>query len=250
MKYYKLLDENGFVKETNKFKFLRMNERDKETFNYIRSLDPNISKEERFKLIRDYDLRCDEDTINAMDDNRPDSYNRQTAFLNAIFDLMHRVKEWGHYESTIYSNELLNALRNNNAEELLRALCGGGANDIAIHAGIIPYHVDFFYSTFLRDDERYKIIVFWDNEKTTSSKCEVDCGLEVYDFNPKIFKKYIDTAKITDVVVKVTPGYGKECNYFSCISEEEKERTNDEFSYYYCLDDEDEDIDPDDDNEE
>ena len=75
---------------------------------------------------------------------------------------------------------------------------------------------------------------------------------EVNEFDTEIFKTYADSAKIVSVIVEVTPYYSEECNRFNCISKDERERTNDEFSYWYRIDDEDEDegVDQDDDNEE
>ena len=235
------LNINDTIAFEDVFKKKPLSKRDLDFKNYEESLDPNIDPWERMFLILEYRHRRDEDTLKAMDGNRPDGEARRIAFYESLLDAIDTDQEsWTHK-----SLDVLNALISNSAEELLIALCGWGANSLAKRAGILPDDgFDFF---LYYEDMLGKLIVNWDNGEQSFSECSIEWNFEVVEFDHSIFKTYADSAKIESVIIEVTPYYSDECNRFNCISKEERDRTNDEFSYWYCLDDADEDIDSKDD---
>lgn len=224
-----------------------LSKKDKGNQRFYDSLDPDIDEIERKRLMLDFLYRRDGDVIEAMNCGRPDATMRQVAFCESLLNAIQTdEKSWS--EKGV---DVLKALDRNNAEALLIALCGWGANSLAMRAGLIPKTGDIGDIAFdYYDDLEGKLFVNWSNGKQTFSQCSVSWDLELVDFDSNIFTIYNNSAKIESVIVEVTPYYADECTCFNCISREERDRTNDEFSYWYRLDDEDEDIDPDDDNEE
>ena len=88
-------------------------------------------------------------------------------------------------------------------------------------------------------DSDATLIVKWSNGKTSSSECYINqCIFEIEDFDAKIFREYEDTAEIKEVLVQVIPADCENTYCFACVTKEEKERTNDDFCYWYELYDE------------
>ena len=201
---------------------------------FARNLDPSLGEEKKEKLVWEFLHRRDEDTINAMDYKRLDDEERRLAFVESLLDAIETDRE------SLYKKgrDILHALETNNAEHLLIALCGWGANSLAKRARIIPDDALTFYGY----DEEARLIVRWSNGKQSTSKCTINSvSFYVSEFRASVFKKYAETAEITEVVVQVQPEYTKEKNYFRCITKEDRDRTGDKLSYWYSLNPDDED---------
>lgn len=215
----------------NNFQKKPIGKRKLETIKFQESLDPNMDPTERFFLCLENLYRRDEDTLKALDIDRPDGDVRRIAFYESFFDAIKTDQQ--DWSSKMI--DVINALSANNAEQLLVALCGWCSNTLAKRAGILPD--DGLEFVDYNEDTYKKIIVNWDNGEKTSSECDIEWNLQVINFDFDIFTKYADTAKIESVNVEVTPYFSKECNCFNCVSKEERDQTNDEFTYWYCLDD-------------
>lgn len=201
---------------------------------FVRNLDPGLGEGKKEKLIWEFLHRRDEDTINAMGYDRIDDEERRLAFVESLLDAIETDRE------SLYKKgrDILHALETNNAERLLIALCGWGANSLAKRARIVPDDALVFYGY----DEPARLVVRWSNGKQSTSKCTINpVSFYVSEFRAAVFKKYAETAEITEVVVEVQPEYTKEKNYFRCITKEDRNRTGDKLSYWYSLNPDDED---------
>ena len=65
---------------------VNMSEKDWSLEDYKNSLDPNMDKADRVKLILEYMHRRDEDAVQAMSASRVDSNERRMAFVEALMD--------------------------------------------------------------------------------------------------------------------------------------------------------------------
>ena len=195
---------------------------------FRRNLDPGLGEWKKEKLVWEFMHRRDEDTINAMHYERLDDEERQVAFVESLLNAIQTDTE------SLYKKgwDILEALQTNNAEHLLIALCGWGANSLAKRARIIPDDALAFYDC----DEAARLIVKWSNGEQSTSKCTVNpMTFYVSEFRAAAFKKYAETAEITEVIVEVRPEFTKEKYYFRCITKEERDRTGDKLSYWYSL---------------
>jgi hypothetical protein len=211
-----------------------ISKREYEEVLFERNLDPSLSEAEKRKQIWEFLHRRDEDTINAMDNKRIDDEERRLAFVESLLDAIKTDTE------PLYKKgrDILRALKTNNAERLLIALCGWNANSLAKRARIIPDDALEFYGY----DEEARLIVRWSNGKQSTSKCTINpVSFYVSEFRATAFNKYAETAEITEVVVEVQPEYTKEKNYFRCIAKEDRDRAGDKLSYWYSLNPNDED---------
>jgi len=211
-----------------------ISKREYEEVLFERNLDPGLSEAEKRKQIWDFMHRRDEDTINAMGYGRLDEEERRLAFVESLLDAIQTDTEPLYKKA----RDILHALETNNAERLLIAVCGWGANSLAKRARIIPDDALTFYGY----DEEARLIVRWSNGKQSTSKCTINSvSFYVSEFRAAVFKKYAENAEITEVVVQVQPEYTKEKNYFRCITKEDRDRTGDKLSYWYSLNPDDED---------
>ena len=192
---------------------------------YRKCLDPNMNEWEKLRAEREFFYRKDVDVIQALA-NRPDEEQRREAFLMSLYDAIATDDE-------IFDKRAVavwEALRSNNAQELLVALCGWNAGSIAKRARIIPDDAYDFYD----EDPGATILVYWSNGETTTSKCKVDAKTnKLYGYRRKVFTAPQHDATIKRVEVEVKPCFRKEKYTFDCITKEQRIEKRDYVSYWY-----------------
>ena len=123
------------------------------------------------------------------------------------------------------------ALGTNNAERMLIGLCGWGANSLAKLAKIVP---DDALDFCLNDSAT--LIVRWSDDRISTSKCIINqCTFEIIEFDDEVFTPQTYTAEVEAVFVEVQSEFSDTKYCFACVTEEERNRANDEFSYWYSL---------------
>ena len=207
---------------------IEMDKRSYEEMLYANSLDPNMPEDERRQALREFELRPDMDVIEAMS-NRYDGASKCEAFVKSLCNAISTDDEnW-----TKKCDGIISALKTNNAQELLIALCGYNAGSLAKRAMVIPDDGREFHA-------RHKlgtVVISWSNGEFSETKCCVDVTTnKVYKYDLNAFKEYERCADIRWVAVKVTPSFGKSEYLRKCITEEEKNATNDYVSYWYSTD--------------
>lgn len=205
------------------------NEIDRRTYEeamYNKSLDPAMDPVERYDLIRAFLFRKNEDTISALNDDRPDAEVRQHAFFECLYEAIMSDEEPFYKKG----RAIYNALKSNNAEELLVAICGWNSDSLAKRAMLIPDDG----RKFLDDETPATLIVLWSDGTESKEECFVDSmSNKVYGYSCDIFSAPCDTAEIVAVVVELQPDYTEEKQRRFCITKEERESRKDYISYWY-----------------
>ena len=241
----KIISEEELLKELSepqKRLYGRLSKREKEEMRFKHSLSPDMDFDTKFDLCEEFSYRPDEDTIDALDFYRFDSKERRVAFMEAFRMEVAKDTEPPHK----VAEYVWRALQTNNAEQLLYALCGFSANNLAKRAGIVPDDSNEFSGDEMKTA---RLVVKWSNGKETACRCDVrEEDFKICNFRRKIFQKYADNAEIYGVFVKVRPYSSRKSRMFSCIDEEERKTYNDMLSYWYSMTPsaEDDDNDPDD----
>jgi hypothetical protein len=204
---------------------------DKRTYElvcYKKSLDPNMDPEERYKAVYQFMFRPDYDVIESLL-NKVDGDAKCEAFVAALCNAIKTDEEpWDQKREAI-----IKALVNNNAQELLIALCGYGVTSLGKLAMLIPDDDTEFYER----DMQATLLVYWNNGKMSQTRCRIDVATnKVYRYKSEVFEEYKDSAEISWVAVEVKPKTGKDRYLRWCITEEEREKTKDFVSYWYSTD--------------
>lgn len=205
-----------------------INKRDYEMACYRKSLDPNTDPIEREKAICEFMFRPDFDVITSLG-NEADGESKCEAFVAALVKAIKTDIEPWHKKNAA----IIKALKSNNAQELLIALCGYSANSLGKLAMVIPDDDEEFYDI----GKQATLFVYWSNGETSQTKCRIDVASnKVYGYKRSVFTEYEGSAEIRWVAVEVKPYGGKERYLRWCITKEERERTNDCVTYWYSTD--------------
>ena len=199
-----------------------------ETNKFIKNLDPAMDEVERQQAIVKYMYRPDLDVIKAITDPNNGASNCE-AFCKALCKAIETDTE--PLEEKIPM--IARAMARNDAQALLIALCGYGATSLGKIAMMIPDDGEEFYNTRVPAT----MIVGWSNGETSESKCYVDSVTnKVYGFKRSLLQELRNSTEVEWVGVKVKPLCGKEKYFRECISEEKRESTKDEVSFWYSVD--------------
>lgn len=205
-----------------------MSKKDKALKEFRESLDPNMDEMEKFFLIEEFKYKRDEDTIQAMCYDRVDGDERRLAFWETLLTAIQTDGE--DWETK--SNDIYWALQTNSAERLLIGLCGWGANSLAKLARIVPIEE----ADLISCDDSATLIVRWNDGKISTSECSINTfTFEVEEFEDEVFTSHAYDSEVEAVFVEVKLELSDSKYCFACITEEERERTSDEFSYWYSL---------------
>lgn len=195
---------------------------------FRKCLDPNMDGGERLDAEEAFMYRKDADVERALV-NRPDEVQRREAFLMSLYDAIETDDEYFEKRAL----DVWSALRSNNAQALLVALCGWNTCSIAKRARIIPDDGYSFYET----DPGATVLVHWSNGETSTAKCKVDAATnKIYGYTRKVFTAFKDVATITGVEVEVKPCFSKEKYTFNCVTKEVREKEKDYVTYWYSTD--------------
>ena len=204
---------------------------DKRTYEevcYAKKLDPDMNKNDRKTAIRQFMLRPDVDVITSLG-NMADGESKCEAFVNALTSA---IKEDGEpWRDKCVA--IAKALKSNNAQELLIALCGYNAGSLAKQAMVIPDDDEEFYKI----GKQATLIVYWSNGEVTRSKCRIDVASnKVYGYKSETLTEYEGSAEIRFVAVEVKTAFDKNSYLRWCITKEEREKNNDCVTYWYSTD--------------
>jgi hypothetical protein len=205
-----------------------INKRTYQEILFRKSLDPNMDGWERLDAEEAFLYRKDSDVEQALI-NRPDEEQRREAFMMSLYDAIETDDEYFEKRAL----DVACALRSNNAQKLLVALCGWNSASIAKRAGIIPDDGYDFYKV----DPGATILVHWSNGETSKAKCKVDVATnKLYGYTRRVFTAFQNEATVTGVEVEVKPCFTKSKYIFNCITKEERNEKKDLVSYWYSPD--------------
>jgi hypothetical protein len=194
---------------------------------------PDMSEEARQELFyhyfhdyfHDHKYRIDPQWL-LTQMQRSDSEERLMAFYDSIYDAIVTDRE----DWVTKGADVMIALMQNNATALLIALCGWGAASLAKRARMMHGVCDY-------DDENVHGVlkVDWSDDLRTSVPCLI-CPEDhrIDDFDYSVFTREDNpTATIQNVFVRFKPfGSGNEYD-FHCVSQAERNATNDNDIFWY-----------------
>lgn len=163
--------------------------------------------------------------INLM--NREDSDDRIIAFYESIHNaFVTDGEDW--YNK---GRDVLMALLTNNATELLVALCGWGPDNLA-QLAFLKRSTNQFTDQTLEG----KLIVEWDDGFRCATPCMIYSKQNrVFSFDQTVFAREGKSGtKIAKTWVRFSPLQNSNQYDFLCVSQVEREATNDEDIFWYA----------------
>ena len=209
------------------FQYKKSN-REIEREQFLKSLDPNLSEEERRDKLFDFNFSTNYDCL-ANQLNFDDISERATAFVESLYDALNTDEEpWKKK-----GEAMIASLYRNNVEHFLAVTCGWGAKNLARRAMILPDD-DYDYH---KEDEDGELIVYWQDGEVTTTKCKVDAGcFGVWNYSYAVFEHPHDcSAVIERIEIKVAP-ISEDTYNFCCYSKAERDQMGDDCLYWYTPD--------------